>query len=114
MSLPLTPEILQSVYDLLLVCPPFNNWNLPDSDDIKFKVVRTRGTRGWYRGGDGTHEIAVSETLHGHLMSVIATIAHEMCHIHLVQCGGTFRHSKAFYKLVEEACTIHGLDPKFT
>lgn len=116
--LPLTPETLAAAYDYLCTTPPFSGWNLPDSEDVKFIVTRSRQDFAQYRWDGKQHTIAVSEASVGHTATLIEKMAHEAIHVHLEQTGMESRsgdvntHNAAFRKFAAQACRIHGFDPR--
>lgn len=114
MSLPLTTEILKATYDLLNVLPPFNKWNLPDGEDIKFRVIKNPALFGWHEYAYGKHTIAVSIKTNGYIATLLSTMAHEMIHVHErhAKACGKGQHSAAFKKWADEVCRFHGFDPK--
>lgn len=117
MTLPLTPEMLAASYDFLSVTPPFSTWNLPPSEDVGFKVVKSRSRFGYYRWDGTRHVIAISANAVGYIGTLMATMSHEMIHLHLEELnmdnrGGTNTHNGAFRQLAEEVCRFHGFDPK--
>ena len=115
--LPLTPEVLAAAYDYLAACEPFNRWNLPDSDDITFRVVKSRKMFAQYVW-DGTHTIEVSSGTVGHTMTLLESMGHEMVHVHLRQTGMESKssnpnvHNLPFRKLAAQVCRVHGFDLK--
>lgn len=115
MTLPLDPETLEAAYEYLRTTPPFNRWNLPDGEDVSFKVVRDPALRGWYDVRGGKHTIAISSRCIGHSVNLIATMAHEMIHLHQrdvkIETSGT-QHNAAFNALADRVCRHHGFDPK--
>ncbi len=115
MTLPLTPDTLRQAYDLLNTTPPFSRWNLPDADDITFKVVRDKTVAGWHTRVGGKHTIAISASCVGHTARLVETMAHEMIHVHEENaraCREDVAHSAAFMKWAALVCKIHGFDPK--
>lgn len=115
MTLPLNPETLKAAYIFLNETPPFNKWNLPDADEIRFKVVRSEANQGWHTFDGKRHLIAVSSNAIGHTFSLIALMAHEIVHVHENNsgiCRADVEHSAAFWKWAEQVCRIHGFDPK--
>jgi hypothetical protein len=114
MTLPLTPEMLRQAYEFVCTTPPFNKWNLPDGEDVVFRVVRDPALRGWYRKEGKKHVIAVSARSTGHTASLIAVIAHEAIHLHEKHNSacGSGQHSAAFERWAAETCRYHGFDPK--
>ena len=114
MTLPLNPEILEQAYEYVRATPPFCKWNLPDGEDVVFRVVWDPTRRGWYNKIKGRHVIAVSSRCTGHTSSLIETMAHEMIHLHQESAGmeNGAQHNAAFLKLAAQVCKVHGFDPK--
>lgn len=117
MTLPLTREMLAAAYDFLVMTPPFNSWNLPPSDEIAFKVTRSRRWFARYRWDGKRHTIEISGNAVAHSDTLLAKLSHEMVHLHLEELGMDGRgtadtHSGAFRHLAEEVCAVHGFDPK--
>lgn len=114
MTLPLTSSILEAAYELIRATPPFDGWNLPDGDEIVFKVTRSNRHMGEYYFRNGKHHIAASSNIVGHTHTLIALIAHEAVHLHQkLACMETKgQHNAAFKKLAARVCKIHGFDPK--
>src|ERR1035438_1998415 len=113
MTLALNRERLALVYDFLDACPPFCDWNMPDSDDIVFKIVRSADTRGWYNTIKGRHVIAISVRCVGTTRTLVEVMAHEMSHLHQAHVGMETphaQHNNAWHKLADEICRIHGFD----
>ena len=115
MTLPLTPEVLGAAYDFLRTTEPFRRWNLPESEDVQFRVVRDFATRGFYRRDQKDRpSISISSNCNGHTDSLIGTMAHEMVHLHEdVNCLETKgEHSRAWHKYADRVCAVHGFDRK--
>lgn len=110
MHLPLTPERLSAVYDMLLAFPPFDRWKLPESMHIKFRVIRSKHKYGDYTGPP--HTIRVSASNIGQLGNLEQVIAHELIHLHLRDKGVRewSGHGAQFQKLAHTVCKIHGWD----
>jgi hypothetical protein len=107
--------MLEAAYELARTTPPFKSWNLPDGEDISFRVTRDPFRRGHYRRDKrGRHEIAVSALSIGYTHNLIETMAHEMIHLHLdlVGLAGTAEHNAPFKKFAARVCKFHGFDPK--
>lgn len=114
MTLPLSRDVLASAYDYLCTTQPFCEWNLPDSEDVRFRVVKSPLLRGWYcLGEDGSHTIAISSRCIGQTDSLMRTMAHEIVHLHQgevkIDSPGS-EHNRAFWKLAEQVCHFHGFD----
>jgi hypothetical protein len=116
MTLPLSRDVLAAAYDYLCTTQPFSEWNLPDSEDVKFRVIKSPDVRGWYLlGQDGSHTIAISSRCIGRTQSLIETVAHEMVHLHqgdVKMDTPNAQHNRAFWKLADIVCEAHGFDPK--
>jgi len=116
MALRLTPEMLRAAYDYINTTEPFSKWNLPEGDDVTFKVIKTRRLYGdCQRIGDGKYRIRISAAVVGTTHALMTTMAHEMIHVHEEHSGmarAGVQHGKAFRKLAEEVCKIHELDLK--
>lgn len=115
MTLPLDKDVLAAAYDYLAATAPFRRWNLPDSDEVTFIVVRNPALCGSYQcGTGGRHIIKISASNTGHSASLLATMAHEMIHLHEEVTGmkRASEHSAAFRKLAARVCRVHGFDPK--
>ena len=115
MALPLTPENLQAAYDYLCTTQPYNRWNLPDGEDVVFKVVRDRSLQGWHTFDGIQHVIGISGFCIGTSSSLIAVMAHEMVHVHenaIKISRVDVEHSQAFKRFAARVCQFHGFDPK--
>ncbi len=109
----LTPAILRATYALLDECRPFYKWNLPDADDVVFKVDRSKKACGSYTKYKHGHLITVSSRLHGRVGNLIETMAHEMIHLHVWSHPGTSRgaeHNPAWRRYATEVCNELGFD----
>jgi len=115
----ITPDILRSAYAYLSETPPFNEWNLPDADDVTFKIIGTRNPYGMCHTFGGNwdrprYEIWVSGVSHTQTYTLLATMAHEMVHVHQRhnRINRTKRaHGADFRALAKEVCNAHGFDP---
>lgn len=111
----LTPTILAKSYDLLRSTPPFDKWNLPEPEDITFKVRNVPHLRGQYvRYVGGKHEIMMSSANIDTLQWLTMTMGHEMIHLHQGETGMETKaqHNTAFKKLAERVSRIHTWDRK--
>jgi hypothetical protein len=115
MTLALNPEVLAAAYEYLRVTEPFRRWNLPDSEDIKFHVIRNIALRGFYRRDRyNRHSISISSNCIGFSESLIEAMAHEMIHLHENMTGLETNaiHGAAWHKFADIVCKIHGFDRK--
>lgn len=109
MTLPLTTDTLAAAYDYLRTTPPFSKWNLPESEDVAFRVTRSRDDMGcyWWREG---HHIDVSARLVKSSIGLLGVMAHEMTHCFQCCAGMPVTHGTAFDKLAAKARRVHGMD----
>ena len=109
----ITTETVESAYEFLRTLSPMKGWKLPHADEIEFKVV-SRGTDfGVYTAYP--HRITINTKRHGHLHTFLATLSHEMLHLHLSLKNldaGQDPHGEAFQKHAARICRALGFDPK--
>ena len=111
-----TVDILKAAYAYLNETPPFNEWNLPDDDDVVFEIWTGTDWHGGCHppyGNRAGYTIGISATTHSHTVSLISSTAHEMVHVHLhkIKYRGWKNHGPAFKALAKEVCDAHGFDP---
>lgn len=115
MTLALNKERLRLLYDFLSECPPFCDWNMPDGEEIIFKITRSKTTAGYHRKwSDGKHEIGISSACCGWINELIRVMIHEMLHLHQAVVGlesPHAEHNAAFHIQAKKLCKIFGLDP---
>lgn len=113
MSLHITPAMLETAYELLRTTPPFRGWHLPLADDVTFHVVATPRMFADHSMEAGVHCIRVSQRKHGHLSTLLATLAHEMIHMReaMLKTPPRVAHGKTFHRLAAQVCKFHGFDP---
>jgi hypothetical protein len=114
MTLRLTPDMLAAGYDFLRATEPFKSWKLPEADDLGFSVVRDPTIFADFSLERDVPVIRVSEARHGHTVTLLATLAHEMIHLHQhrrrLHRGGD--HNADFHRRAARVCALHGFDPK--
>lgn len=108
--LPLSPDLLAHIYDYLTCLPPFDKLNMPPSDDIKFRLMKSKKIFARYFTEGGVHRIDFSSGLVGSHAVIISTMSHEMIHLHLAEIGACDEHGPAFQALADKVCKIHGFD----
>jgi hypothetical protein len=113
MTLRLTPDMLEGAYEFLRTTPPFRRWALPPADEVEFIVGREPRCRGMH-ANDGTHRIMISDRNIGHTINLVATMAHEMIHVHQSERWLSTRteHNADFHRRARLVCRHHGFDPK--
>lgn len=118
MTLMLSQEMLGAAYDYLRTTPPFNRWNLPESEDVLFRISHRPGEFGRYTWDGRQHTISASSKMIGYTGTLMTYMAHEMIHLHLEETGmesrrgGSDTHNAAFRKFAGQVCKAHGFDPK--
>jgi phage terminase large subunit len=61
---------------------------------------------------NGTPIIRVSEAKNGFTSTLLATMAHEMCHLRQQRLGDRGHHSASFKRMAARVCRAHGFDLK--
>jgi hypothetical protein len=118
MTLPLTTEMMAAGYDYLATTPPFSGWNLPDSEDVVFKLSRRPREFGRYQWDGSRHTITASVKSIAHTSTLMQFMSHEMIHLYLEKMGwesvggNEDTHNAAFRKFAVQVCKRHGYDPK--
>jgi hypothetical protein len=110
--LPLTPERLAGVYEMLRSFPPFCRWRLPHFSEVKFHVAKTdQWHAAWWIDGD-RHNVEVSEKKHGRIDSLIESMAHEMIHIRqrVNKTETKGEHNAEYKRLAKQVCKAFGFD----
>jgi hypothetical protein len=112
MTLPLTTDMLAAAYEYLCCAPPFSKWNMPPSEDVKFKVIKHKDRQAHYYTFGDVHHIEISSHFVGSHNNILATMSHEMIHLHISQACLKQRghHDKTFNKYADRVCKIHGFD----
>lgn len=114
MALPLNAEMLAHAYDYFCSSSPFNKWNLPPSEEVKFVVIRDPHTAGYHKMIGDKHIIGISTGAIGRTHSLMEVMAHEMIHAHQRETSMETKgsaHNAAFNKLAANVCRVHGFDP---
>lgn len=103
MHLKLTPARLRAAYNFLDLCPPFDGWNLPDAEDVTFVVSRTHHYGDFVLEGRN-HRIAVSQRKNVTIATLLATMAHEMIHVHQALQGLEIKDNAFFSLQADKVC----------
>lgn len=116
MTIKFTAEMVEAAYDFLLTTPPFNKWNLPAGEDIKFVIVKTPRIYGeHWKITQGYHYISISLGSVGYTTTLLETLAHEIVHLYLKRqkMQGKRHHGVEFRALAALVCRYHrAFDPK--
>ena len=108
----LTPQILEQIYELLRVTPPFKRWKLPEPDTLEFRTIKLPDDNHgemWKRA-NGSLCLTVNPLRHKTLASATMTLAHEMVHLRLEAFKSREDHGPRFHKLADQVCRAHGFD----
>lgn len=100
-----------AAYEFLSSLAPIKAWKLPPSHEIEFRVCKWPAFFGEY---DERGIITVSSLKHGHLDTLLRTMAHEMIHqkLHLSGYPDWEKHDQAFLDLAHAVGIELGFDPK--
>lgn len=112
MTLRLTPDILAAGYEFLRETKPFKGGKLPSSDDVAFHVSRDPKIHADFGVESGVPVIRVSENGAGHTVTLLAALAHEMCHLRQHLIGARDCHGASFRRMAAAVCREHGFDSK--
>lgn len=113
MTLRLHPDLIAAGYDFLRQSSPFRAWKLPEADEIGFGIVEDASIFADFCLMNGEPLIRVSG-MNGHTVTLLATIAHEMIHLHqhLNKLDKGDDHNADFWRRAKKVCSIHGFDPQ--
>jgi hypothetical protein len=112
MTLRLTPEVLAGFYDALRLADPFRAWKLPPARECRFRVVRDKSMFADFGMESDVPVYRISAAKNGHLITVIASLGHEMLH-HVQEIRGDREiHGPRFQKMAARVCAALGFDPK--
>lgn len=106
-GLHITPEVLAAAYTFLRSTRPFCRWKLPPAESVKFRVTGSMTEAGYCKG---TEEIGISKKCSAHTSSLLATMSHEMIHMHLNAKGVRAHHGPDFLRAAAQVSREHGFD----
>lgn len=114
MSLTLTTDTLRAAYNYLCETKPYCDWNLPDGDDVRFRIIRDPTRFGKYQMVNGKHVISISIVSVGMTATLMEKMGHEMIHLHdeNAEICSRNEHGVAFKRFAQQACRVHGWDVK--
>lgn len=104
--------MLAAGYDFLRTTEPFKGWKLPESDEIGFAVIRDPNCYANFNVVDGMPTIRVSSACVGHTATLLAKLAHELCHLRQHLTKDKSVHGAAFKRMATRICRVHGFDLK--
>lgn len=97
----LTPAILKNLYSAIYCMKPFDRWNMPLPDEIKFIVDKgeNMGTYLYDPSNDEyDHIITISDIRCGTLDTVLKVLLHESIHMSRHKSSRWTHHDKEFRK----------------
>ena len=111
----LKPQHIEAAYSLLRTLYPFDGYNLPEADEVEFRVVKDKRLLGWHHqrtNADRTNVISISYRGVGHLDSLMRVLGHELIHLAQAVNGTSTKslHNAEFYRMAEEVCDSLGWD----
>lgn len=112
MTLRLTRDMLSAGYDFLRTTDPFSKWKLPDSKEVKFRVIRDKKNSADFGIEGGKPTIRISEHHNGLAITLLASLGHEMIHLRQHITGDRELHGPRFQRMAARVCAAHGFDPK--
>ena len=112
----LTSTILKNIYNMLVVCEPFDKWHMPLAAQIKFIVNADPDVMGTYMYDDGEkweHIITISAARNGWLETATRSMAHEMIHASRwnTSTSAWTKHDKTFKYRAKLVADSLGFDP---
>ena len=110
MAIKLNIEMLAHCYDMLAATSVMSKWNLPPSEDIKFKLVPRKKYFGRYIYDGGDHIIEISTKGVGTFNTLVSTMSHEMIHLHQSTLDIPVADDAAFEFFAEMVCKELELD----
>jgi hypothetical protein len=110
----LTPAILKNLDSAIYCMKPFDRWNMPLPEEIKFTVDQDPAVMGSYMYSDDEkfiHEITISAARCGHLDTVIRVLCHECIHMSRHKTHKWTHHDKEFRSRAYRISSELGFDP---
>jgi hypothetical protein len=108
---PHNPETMAASCDYLATTPPFSGWNLPDSEDVLFKLSRRPREYGRYQWNGSRQTITASVKSIAYPSTLMQFMSHEMIHLYLEKMGWE-SPGRAFRRFAVQVCKYNGFDPK--
>lgn len=107
-----TPKVLKSAYSHLRSLKPFNRWNLPPPDKVRFALHCGRD-HAVYMNHTRPH-IEVNRDTHTTHVQILMSVAHEMVHLRQDIQGrlpiSANPHNAAFRRMARAICAEFGWD----
>lgn len=104
----LSRKHLSSMYNMLVVLPPFDRYKMAKDVRIDFKITHSDMSQGLYE--PDPHTISISKIHNKGYNDVLQTLAHEMVHLALEVAGSPHHHNHCseFNALAAEVCNEWG------
>jgi hypothetical protein len=116
-----TPKRLRAIYRFLQEMPPFDRWDLPPSNLVRFVVHSDPQEHGHYRppeDDERMHTVAINVNVHVSLIDHIQLVAHEMGHMRQSAIGKlpdtydqTKMHGVEWQRIARVICDSLGFRP---
>jgi hypothetical protein len=110
----LTPAILKNLYSAIYCMKPFDRWNMPLPEEIKFVVDKDPAIMGSYMYDDGekfAHTITISAARCGFLDTTLRVLCHECIHMSRHKTHKWTHHDKEFRSRAHRISSELGFDP---
>jgi len=110
----LTPAILRNLYGALYCMKPFDRWDMPLPENVKWVVDDDPEQMGTYLYSDSDyyeHTITISTKRCGHLSTVIRVLLHECVHMSRWKTSKWSHHDAVFRSRTKQICDELGFDP---
>lgn len=111
MRLRLSRDLCAGLYDALRKADPWRGLKLPPSHKVIFKIINDPKVFADFEVKRGIPIIRVSRARNGQLTTLLATIGHEMKHLHQWQTGDREAHGARFQAFAKRAASAIGVDP---
>jgi hypothetical protein len=114
-NMKLTPAILRNLYSAIYCMKPFDRWDMPLPESVKWIVDEDPEQMGTYFYSDGDddyeHIITISRKRCGHLSTVIRVMLHECVHMSRWKTPRWNHHDAEFRRRTKVICEELGFDP---
>ena len=111
MPIALNAEMLAHCWDMVVASSStLTKWNLPPSEDMKFKVIKRKDRYAHHEVIGGIHQICVSSVLVRRFDVLCSTLIHEAIHVHQDQTDLPRCDNKTFHAFADVLCAELELD----
>ena len=111
MTISLNAEMMAHCWDMVIAASPtLTKWNLPPSEDMKFKVIRRKDRFAHHEVIGGVHRICISSILVRRFETLVSSMVHEAIHVHQDQAELPRADNRTFDALADILCAELELD----